>query len=86
MNVMIHLHRSVAWLCIGLVVFVAVTASVAAELAALLTPLWLLCADVAVRVRRRTNVRRDERLLALLALAPPRAPPAGFDPVSQPSS
>lgn len=83
---MIHLRRSVALLCIGLVVFVAVTASVAAELAALLTPLWLLCADVAVRVRRRTTVRRDERLLALLALAPARAPPAGFDPVSQPSS
>ena len=82
---MIHLRRSVALLCIGLVVFVAVTASVAAELAALLTPLWLLCADVAIRVRRRTTVRRDERLLSLLALAPPRAPPAGFDPVSQPS-
>lgn len=83
---MIHLRRSVALLCIGLVVFVAVTASVAAEVAALLTPLWLVCADLAVRVRRRTAVRRDERLFSLLALVPPRAPPARFAPVSQPSS
>ena len=75
---MIHMRKSLAWLCLGLVVFAAVTASVAGELVALLTPLWLLCAALAVRVRRRTGVRRDERLLALLALVPPRAPPARF--------
>lgn len=83
---MIHVRRSIAWLCIGLVVFVAVTAAVAAELAALLTPLWLLCADLAVRVRRRLVARRPERLLSLLACVPPRAPPARFAPVSLPSS
>ncbi len=75
---MIHMRKSLTWLCLGLVVFAAVTASVAGELVALLTPLWLLCAALAVRVRRRTGVRRDERLLALLALVPPRAPPARF--------
>ena len=72
------MRKSLAWLCLGLVVFAAVTASVAGELAALLTPLWLLCAALAVRVRRRTVARRDERLPALLALVPPRAPPARF--------
>lgn len=42
------MRKSLAWLCLGLVVFAAVTASVAGELAALLTPLWLLCAALAV--------------------------------------
>jgi len=73
---MIHMRKSLTWLCLGLVVFAAVTASVAGELAALLASLWILSADLAVRVRRRTTVRRDERLLALLALVPARAPPA----------
>lgn len=72
------MRKSLAWLCLGLVVFAAVTASVAGEFAALLTPLWLLCAALAVQVRRRTVARRDERLPALLALVPPRAPPARF--------
>ena len=73
---MIHLQKSVAWLCIGLVVFVAVTATAAGEIAALLAPLWLLCVDLASRLRRRLAARRDERLLSLLALVPSRAPPA----------
>ena len=73
---MIHMRRSLTWLCIGLVVFVAVTSGVAGELAALLTPLWLLCADLAARVRRRAAGRRNERLLSLLASVSPRAPPA----------
>ena len=75
---MIHMRKSLTWLCLGLVVFAAITASVAGELAALLAPLWILSADLAVRARRRTKVRRDERLLALLALVPSRAPPARF--------
>ena len=73
---MIRMRKSFTWLCIGLVVFVAVTAFVAGELAALLASLWIVSADLAVRVRRRTRVRRDEHLLALLALVPSRAPPA----------
>ena len=73
---MTRMRMSFTWLCIGLVVFVAVTAFVAGELAGLLTPLWLLCADLAVRVRWRAAGRRNERLLALLALVPSRAPPA----------
>jgi hypothetical protein len=75
---MIHMRRSLTWLCVGLVVFVAVTASVAGELAALLTPLWLLCADLAVRVRRRIAAHRDERPLSLRAATPSRAPPSRF--------
>ena len=79
------MRKSFTWLCISLVVFAAVTASVAGELAAVLAPLWILSADLAVRVRRRTTVRRDERLLALLALVPSRAPPVRFAPVRLPS-
>lgn len=75
---MIHMRRSLTWLCVGLAVFAAVTASVAGELAALLTPLWLLCADLAVRVRRRIAAHRDERPLSLRATAPSRAPPSRF--------
>ena len=75
---MINVQRSLTWLCVGLVVFVAITASVAGELAALLTPLWLLCADLAVRVRRRIAAHRDERPLSLRATAPSRAPPSRF--------
>ena len=82
---MIHLQKSVAWLCIGLVVFVAVTSTAAGEIAALLAPLWLLCVDLAERVRRRSATRRDKRLLSLLALVPPRAPPARFALVQPPS-
>ena len=82
---MIHLRKSVAWLCIGLVVFVAVTATAAGEIAALLAPLWLLCLYLAGRVRRDA-ARPDERLLALLALVPARAPPARFALVKSPSS
>ena len=86
MDAMIHLQKSVAWLCVGLVVFVAVTSSAAGEIAALLTPLWLLCVDLVARVSRRAAARRDERLRSLLALVPPRAPPARFTLVSLPSS
>ena len=75
---MIHVQRSLTWLCVGLVVFAAITASVAGELAALLTPLWLLCADLAVRVRRRIAAHRDERPLSRRATAPSRAPPSRF--------
>ena len=75
---MIHARRSLTWLCVGLVVFAAITASVAGELAALLTPLWLLCADPAVRVRRRVAAHRNERRLSLRATAPSRAPPSRF--------
>ena len=75
---MINVRRSLAWLCVGLVVFAAITASVAGELAALLTPLWLLCADLAVRVRRRIAAHRDERPLSVRATAPSRAPPSRF--------
>lgn len=75
MDAMIHLQKSVAWLCIGLVVFVAVTSSAAGEIAALLTPLWLLCVALVARLRRRAAARRDERFLSLLALVPARAPP-----------
>ena len=73
---MTRMRTSFTWLCIGLVMFAAVTASVAGELAALLTPLWLLCADLAVRVRRRIAAHRDERPLSLRATAPSRAPPS----------
>jgi len=83
---MIPLQKSVAWLCIGLVVFVAVTATAAGEITALLVPLWLLCVDLAARLRRRGVVRPDERLLSLLALVPSRAPPARFALVKLPSS
>ena len=82
---MTGMRKSFAWLCIGLVIFVAVTAGVAGELAALLTPLWLLYADLAARVRRRAAGRRNERLLSLLAPASPRAPPVRFVPVRLPS-
>ena len=75
---MIHMRKSLTLLCLGLVVFAAVTASVAGELAALLAPLWILYADLAVRLRRPAAARRDQRLLALLALIPSRAPPARF--------
>ena len=82
---MTRMRKSFTWLCIGLVVLVAVTSDVAGELAAVLVPLWILSADLAVRVKWRTMVRRDERLLALLALVPARAPPARFTPVQRPS-
>ena len=75
---MTRMRKSFTWLCIGLVVFVAVTSGVAGELAALLTPLWLLCADLAVRVRRRIAAHRDERPLSLRATAPSRASPSRF--------
>ncbi len=83
---MIHLQKSVAWLGIGLVVFVAVTSTAAGEIAALLAPLWLLCVDLAARRRRCGAARRDERLRSLLALVPSRAPPARFALVKPPSS
>ena len=75
---MIHMRKSLTWLCLGLVVFAAVTASVAGELAALLAPLWIVYADLAARLRRPAAARGDQRLLALLALIPSRAPPARF--------
>ena len=83
---MIHLQKSVAWLCIGLVVFVAVTSTAAGEIAALLAPLWFLCVDLAARLRRHGVARRDERLLSLLAHVPSRAPPARFALMQSPSS
>ena len=71
---MIHLQKSVAWLCIGLVVFVAVTSTAAGEIAALLAPLWLLCVDLAARLRparRRAPRRASPR--AARARSVPRA-------------
>ena len=83
---MSHLRRSVALLCIGLVVFVAITASVAAELAALLTPLWLVCATPPYGCDGAPPCAATSGSLLSSRSRPPRAPPAGFDPVSQPSS
>ncbi len=75
---MARLRKSVAWLCIGLVVLAAVTSATSGQLAAVLAPLWLLFAALAAGWRPRAVVRRDARLASLLALVPSRAPPARF--------
>lgn len=78
MDPMARLRKSVAWLCIGLVVLAAVTSPATGQLAATLALLWLLCAALAVRSGPPVAVPRDARHASLLALVPSRAPPPLF--------
>ena len=75
---MARLRKSVAWLCIGLVVLAAVTSPVTDQLAATLALLWLLFAALAVRSGPPAAVPRDARHASLLTLVPSRAPPPRF--------
>ena len=70
-------RKTVAVLCIALVVFAAFVPALATILgAALLVPLWLVLPAVVVTVVRREAFRCDEQPVSLLAVLASRAPPA----------
>ncbi len=70
-------RRSVAVLCIALVVFAAFVPAAAPNLVfAILVPLWLVVPAATVVVIRRTAIRCDEQPVSLLSLVLSRAPPA----------
>jgi len=69
--------RTVAVLCIAVVVFAAFLPAVAANLPpVILTALWLIVLAVSVVVIRRQAVRCDEQPVSLLSLVLSRAPPS----------
>ena len=69
-------RKSVAVVCIALVVFAALAPVVAADLVSLvLTALWLVLPAIAVTVVRRRASRCDEQTVSLLSLLLSRAPP-----------
>jgi hypothetical protein len=70
-------RKTVAVLCIAVVVFAAFLPAVAVNLPpVILTALWLVIPTVAVVVIRRQAVRCDEQPVALLSLVLSRAPPS----------
>ena len=70
-------RKTVAVLCIALVVFAAFVPAIAASLgSAVLVPLWLVLPAVAVTIVRREAFRCDEQPVSLLAVLDTRAPPA----------
>jgi hypothetical protein len=70
-------RKSVAVLCIALVVFAAFVPAAAPNLVhTILVPLWLVIPAATVIVIRRTAVRCDEQPVSLLSLVLSRAPPA----------
>jgi hypothetical protein len=70
-------RKTVAVLCIAVVVFAAFLPAVAVNLPpVVLTALWLVIPSIAVVVIRRQAVRCDEQPIALLSLVLSRAPPS----------
>ena len=70
-------RKTVAVLCIVVVVFAAFLPVVSANLPpVVLTALWLVIPTVAVTVIRRQAVTSDEQPVSLLSLVPSRAPPS----------
>ena len=75
-NQMGRTRKSVAVLCIALVVFAAFVPAAAPNLVyAILVPLRLVVPAATVVVIRSTPVRCDEQPASLLSLVAPRAPP-----------
>ena len=70
-------RKTVAVLCIAVVVFAAFLPVVSANLPpVVLTALWLVIPTVAVTVIRRQAVTCDEQPVSLLSLVLSRAPPS----------
>ena len=70
-------RKTVAVLCIAVVVFAAFLPVVSANLPpVVLTALWLVIPTVAVTVIRRDAVTCDEQPVSLLSLVLSRAPPS----------
>jgi hypothetical protein len=70
-------RKSVAVLCIALVVFAAFVPAAAQNLVIeILVPLWLVVPPAAVGLIARTATRCEEQPVALLSLVLSRAPPA----------
>jgi len=70
-------RKTVAVLCIAVVVFAAFAPAAASTVGAVvLTPLWLVIPAVIITVVKRTAVRCHEQPVALLSLVLLRAPPA----------
>ena len=73
----VRTRKTVAVLCIAVVVFAAFLPAVSAELPpVILTALWLIVPTVAVVVMRRQAIRCDEQPVSLLSLVLSRAPPS----------
>ena len=71
--------RSFAAIGLAVVVFAALVPMVVADLHDLvLAPLWLVPPAISIVVVRRTATRCQDQPLALLSLAPFRAPPAAL--------
>ena len=69
-------RKTVAVLCVAIVVFAAFLPAVTARLPPIIhTMLWLVIPAVAVVVTRREALRCDEQPVSLLSLVPSRAPP-----------
>jgi hypothetical protein len=73
---MSHARKSIAVLCIAVVVVAALLPAVSIDLVAILTPLWLVVPAVAVVSIRRIALCNNEQPVSLLSLVPSRAPPA----------
>ena len=70
-------RKTVAVLCIAVVVFAAFSPVVSANLPpVVLTALWLVIPTVAITVIRRHAVTCDEQPVSLLSLVLSRAPPS----------
>jgi hypothetical protein len=70
-------RKSIAVLCVALLVFSAFVPAAAPNLVyAILVPLWLVAPAIAVIVIRRTATRCDEQPASFLSLVLSRAPPA----------
>jgi hypothetical protein len=69
-------RKSVAILCIAIVVFAAFLTAASIHLSANLTPLWPVLPALSVMLICRRAVGCDEQSLSLLWLGAARAPPA----------
>ena len=76
LNTMPRPRKSLAILCIALVVFAAFVPAVASQFCAVLTALWLVVPAIAIILLRRRALQSDEQPAALLSLVLFRAPPA----------
>ena len=69
-------QRSVAGLCIAVIVLAALLPGISAFVSAIVDPQWVLLPEPAPIGVDITPVRCDEQLVSLFALLPSRAPPS----------
>ena len=73
---MTRARKSIAWVCLALIVFATIVPAVADHFALVLPAVWLLFVPILLVVIGRERAAALEQIASLQSSIPPRAPPA----------